>query len=212
MSNDTYEMGAVSTPLETFEWDDAWIEQANDQETPRVLYIGDSISRGTRRVATLRTDEKIYFDGFATSKAVDNPYFAPALSVFAKQQARRGAVVFNNGLHGWHLKDDTEYKAHYERMVQYLLEEFPDTPIALVLTTYVNSEVRAERVIARNNAVKEVAEKYSLPVIDLYTVSKDHADLLTPDNVHFTQVGYELLADAMIAGVARLSEELQIVE
>lgn len=210
MSNDTYETGAVCTPLETFEWDDAWIEQANDREKPRVLYIGDSISRGTRRVATFRSGERIYFDGFATSKAVDNPYFAPALSVFAKQQARREAVVFNNGLHGWHLKDDTEYKEHYERMVQYLLEEFSDTPIALVLTTYVNSEVRYDRVIARNKAATEIAEKYGLAVIDLYTVSKDHADLLTPDNVHFTQAGYELLADALIAGVTNLSPKLKV--
>lgn len=209
MSEFTYETETKTTPLETFEWDNAWIEHAENTTTGRVLYVGDSISCGTRRVASAHTGLRILFDGFGTSKAVDNPYFKDALALFAKQLNRRDAVIFNNGLHGWHLKDDTEYKAYYEDMVKFLLAEFPDTPVAVVLTTYVDNPDRADRVIRRNQVATEIAEKYNLPVIDLYTVAKEAADLLSPDGVHFTQPGYEKLAATLVKRVTEIAPQLK---
>jgi len=64
MSNMTYEYGDNKQTLETYEWDNTWIEQANNADTDRVLYIGDSISCATRRVATAKSGNKILFDGF----------------------------------------------------------------------------------------------------------------------------------------------------
>ena len=208
MSQFTYEKTDKQEQYETFEWDNVWIDHANDTTSGRVLYIGDSISCGTRHVATRRAGERILFDGFGTSKALDNPYFKDALSLFIRQQGRRDAVIFNNGLHGWHLDDDTAYKRHYEDMVRFLLEQFPDTPVAVVLTTYITNEQRHARVQRRNAAAVAIAEKYGLPVIDLYTVSHQAADLLSPDGVHFTQPGYEQLADAIIAAVKTLAPQI----
>ena len=48
---------------ERWEWDNTKILYANDESRTRVLYIGDSISRGTRDVATPRCEEKILSDG-----------------------------------------------------------------------------------------------------------------------------------------------------
>jgi hypothetical protein len=75
MSDFTYEHNDIKTPLETYEWDNTWWDHAGTEGVPRVLLIGDSISVGTRRVATATAEEKIYFDGYGTSKALDNPYF-----------------------------------------------------------------------------------------------------------------------------------------
>lgn len=200
MSDFTYEKQDSTQELETYEWDNVWWEQAPARGKERVLYIGDSISCGIRRIATEKAGGKLLFDGFGTSKAVDNPYFQESLRLFARQQAERRLVIFNNGLHGFHLSDTEQYKICYEKMVQFLLEEFQGTPLALVLTTDIE-EPRSSRVAARNNVVRELAEKYQLPVIDLYTVSEEIAQLHSGDGIHFVQEGCEKLAEKLVEEV-----------
>ncbi len=202
MTGFTYEQNERKEKLETYEWDNLWIERATTPESTRVLYIGDSISCGTRRIATMRTNEKILFDGFGTSKAVDNPYFIDSVKIFAAQEERRDAVLFNNGLHGWHLCDETEYAVYYEKMVRFLMESFCDTPVFLVLTTHVSNEARDKRVVARNKIALEIAGKYNLHVIDLYSVTLENSSLLSNDGVHFVQEGYELIADTIIGEIS----------
>lgn len=194
-----------NTPIvyETYEWDNTWIEHAHDSNRKRVLYIGDSISCGTRHIATNLTDCRILFDGFGTSKALDNPYFEGMLRLFAAQESRRDAVLFNNGLHGFHLDDKTEYRNDYDKMVQFLLSEFRNTPIFILLTTHVADEAQNKRVILRNLAATEVAKKYHLPTIDLYSVSAAMPDQLT-DGVHFTQSGYQALAQTILNALSAI--------
>ena len=194
-----------NTPIvyETYEWDNTWIEHAHDSNRKRVLYIGDSISCGTRHIATNLTDCRILFDGFGTSKALDNPYFEDMLRLFAAQEGRRDAVLFNNGLHGFHLDDKIEYRNDYDKMVQFLLSEFRNTPIFILLTTHVADEAQNKRVILRNLAATEVAKKYHLPTIDLYSVSAAMPDQLT-DGVHFTQSGYQALAQTILNALSAI--------
>lgn len=194
----TYEAEDGENKLERYEWDNVWWEQTLDTVRPRVLYIGDSISCNIRQIATRRSNDTILFDGVGTSKAVDNEYFQVGIQLFGKQQKKRNVVLFNNGLHGFHLNDTDAYKKYYEEMVRFLLQEFHGTAIALVLTTCVIGE-RNQRVIARNSVVKRLAEKYELPVIDLYEVSEKYLKLISDDGVHFTQKGYEKLADGILA-------------
>lgn len=205
MSNFTYEAKDSKTIYETYEWDNVWLEHADDKETKRVLYIGDSISCMTRRKATAKTGDTVYFDGFGTSKGLDNPYFKDAIKLFTKQQPGRNAIIINNGLHGWHLEDETEYKAYYEEMVKFLLEEFKNIPLFILLTTRVRDEERGKRVVVRNDAAKRVADKYGLTVIDLYAVSKSMPEFLSPDGIHPETEGYEALATEI---VKRMGEEL----
>jgi len=115
----TYEHAAKNSIYEKYEWDNTWIERANDVTARRVLYIGDSISCVTRRVATKLTEESLLFDGFGTSKGIDNPFFKDVIKLYAMQEPGREAVIFNNGLHGWHL-NMAEYAFYYEAMICYL--------------------------------------------------------------------------------------------
>ena len=174
MSNYTYEFENKNTVLEKYEWDNVWWENTEATETPRVLYIGDSISCATRGRATAASNNTLLFDGLGTSKAVDHPCFAETIRLFAKQQGDRVAVLFNNGLHGWHLDDAVAYRECYQAMLQFLMEEFGSTPIFLVLTTAVSDAERNARVMVRNKAVWELANAYNLPVIDLYTITDEH--------------------------------------
>ena len=190
--------------LETYEWDSTWIEQTGKRDAARALYIGDSISNVTRGYATRASGNTILFDGLGTSKAVDNPYFCETVKLFANQQSSRNVILFNNGLHGPHLNDETEYKHHYERMLNFLLEEFKGTPVILILSTATKKPERDERVVRRNLAVTELAEKYGLDVIDFYSVTKPRPELLCEDGIHFTPEGYELLGKELYTKVKEL--------
>lgn len=190
--------------LETYEWDNTWIEKANDIDSKRVLYIGDSISCGTRTFANKISNGEILFDGFGTSKALDNPYFLESLSVFAKFEGKRNAVIFNNGLHGWHLTEEN-YERLYEAFLDKLLKEFRDVPVIPILTTYVtNKDYFIDRVIERNEIVRKIAADKKLEVIDLYTVSEKNKHLLCGDGVHFIDSGYEVLAETVLDFVKKL--------
>lgn len=199
--SDTYEFKGKKGKLETYEWDRVWWEQTSVEDKTRVFYIGDSISCATRECATKASNNTILFDGFGTSKSLDNPYFTKSLTLCMEQQGERKAILLNNGLHGWHLKDDTEYKEEYEKMINFLLKIDKSAQLILVLTTHVASEEEDERVQARNAVVIELAKKYCLPIIDLYSVSKAHEDLICEDGVHMLPEGYQLLAQELVKGV-----------
>ncbi len=199
--NFTYEENERNVPLETYEWDNVWWEHADDEVSPRVLYIGDSISCGIRSPLNSILGRELYIDGFGTSKAVDNPYFKAAISNFGKQSRRVKAVLFNSGLHGWHLTTD-EYAEHYEGMIKFMLEEFSGTRLVLLSTTPTREEGRGEKVIERNTKMLELAEKYSLDVIDLYTLSQGLEQ--RGDGVHFLPESYKALAE-------KIAERLKVL-
>ena len=203
MENNTYQRGEAKFKLETYEWDNLWWEQTEESNKPRVLYIGDSISGALRRYAQAGCEDRILFDRFGTSKSLDNPYFEQSIHLFGLQQERRNLIIFNNGLHGWHLSDKEEYSFYYEKTVEFLMTEFPNTPILLALTTKTGDE-RSQRVVVRNEVVKEIGAKYGLPIVDLYTASEMCFEFISEDGVHFTEEGYEKIAVKLLEGINEL--------
>lgn len=201
MSQFTYQSEINGTALETYEWDNVWIEQTANLDGNRVLYIGDSISCGTRNIATSISENTYLFDGFGTSKALDNPFLFDSIRLFASQLTKTETVIFNNGLHGWHLNDETEYPKFYEKVIQFLLSEFEGKKIFLVLTTSVADSDREKRVKARNKAVCELAEKYALPVIDLYSTSVEYVNFRIDDGVHYISDGYRKFAAKILEDI-----------
>lgn len=205
MKSDTYEKQTTERSLETYEWDRVWIDHPYDTEAKRVLYVGDSISYGTRSVVAKLAENTFLWDGFATSKAVDNPFFPDMLHLFRKQAPKCDVLLFNNGLHGWHLDDEKGYPQAYETMLKFLLEEWCGTTVVPVLTTCLADGERNDRVRQRNEAVRRIAEQYRLPVLDLYSVSERHRTLMLDDGVHFTPEGYEALAKEILFFIQSLS-------
>ena len=188
----------MNIQLETYEWDNIWWEHTENTEAKRVLYIGDSISCGIRRIATEVSAYQILFDGFGTSKALDNPYFADTLKLCVAQQGKRDAVLFNNGLHGAHLSTE-EYAAEYRRMMHFL-KSIVDEPIFVVLTTDDQREENMqEAVVERNRAAKEIAAQFDAPVIDLATEAERIKNLHADDGIHFTEEGYTVLAKYIVS-------------
>lgn len=201
MSDYTYEAHPVNQALETFEWDSNWLEHCENTSTPRVLYIGDSISCGTRKAANKLANGELLFDGVGTSKAVDNPYLLPMIKLWGEQQGHRKFLLFNNGLHGWHM-DTATYAAAYEKTVTDLRQAFPDAPLILLLTTHVTDPERDRDVVERNQAVLAIAARQKLPVVDLYAPTLENRHLLSSDGVHFIPDGYDLIAQTILTFLA----------
>ena len=191
----TYEEKDTGVTLEKYEWSNTWHELAPEGDARRVLYIGDSISLMTRHhMNRIRGDRGIYIDGIHTSKGLDNPTFLDFVTLFAHEEGAREAILFNNGLHGWHLSGE-EYEKAYEALVLAIRDAVPAKQILLLLSTRLRNEERTARVLARNEAVKRIGAKHGFPVIDLYSVSNEHFDLLAKDGVHYTDEGYTLFAE-----------------
>ena len=138
---------------------------------------------------------------------LDNPYLLESIKLFKKQSPKYDAVYVNNGLHGWHLDDENDYPAYYEQMLCNILDEFKDSKVVIVLTTAVAKEERHGRVKVRNGAVKKLAEKYNLDVIDLYTVSEENMNLLGDDGVHFTHDGYTVLSEYLVGEIKKILDK-----
>ena len=94
-------------------------------------------------------------------------------------------------------------------MIKFLLKEFENTSVLVALTTHIADAERNKRVICRNNMAKEIADKYKLPVIDLYTASYESKVLLSNDGVHFIPEGYELLAGKIIQTITKLIPNIE---
>lgn len=186
--------------LETYEWDSPWWERTENKTSPRAVYIGDSISNGTRPKLNEQSGEKLLFDGFPTSKALDNPFFIRSLELFFSQTCRTDAILFNNGLHGWHLSDE-DYEKYYRAMLAFLTGR--GVPLYIVLTTFLPQDEERNAVVLRRNAIAEkLAAEHNLPVIDLYSVSAAlSADDYCGDGVHFHNEGYIALAKKILGEV-----------
>ena len=200
MAGFTYESGESTRPLETFEWDNIWWEHTENTACRRVLIIGDSISCGYRHVLNQKLAGRFLADGFGTSKAVDNPFLIKALALFIGQMNRVDGIVFNSGLHGWHLSTPS-YKTAYRQTIEKLIEKSGGVKPALALTTPVRRgdnlaefDSRNGMVLERNQAVWEIAGEYGLEVLDYYSLLCDKPQLYTEDGVHLKEEGYDLLA------------------
>ena len=199
MSEFTYETSDTSRNLETFEWDNVWWEQTANETSKRILYIGDSISCGTRHCITALSSSEIVCDGFGTSKGIDNPFFIPSLELFMKQQSKCDVILFNNGLHGWHLSDE-EYENGYRDMLEFLAAK--GKPVYALLTTMLPAEIKRDGIVCeRNKIASSVADKLGIPVIDLYSVTKEHTEYYSADNVHLVEDGYKLLARRILDAI-----------
>ncbi len=183
--------------LEEYEWDDLWWERNDDTTHPRLMYVGDSISRGIRQHWNGATGARWYLDNYATSKAVDNPFIIPmAVNFFRQQPNPYDAVLVNGNMHGWHLTDDA-FRTHYEALIKALKEACGDVPLVVVTSSAFVDGEKDKTVQARNAIAKALAEKFDLPVIDLYPLSQT---LPYTDGAHLTGEGY--------CGLARLISDV----
>lgn len=188
---------------ESIEWLDVWLPNTNDHDLPRVLLIGDSITRGYGKLVETRLQGKAYVGRVATSKSLGDPALADEISLVLRQQTF-DVIHFNNGMHGDGYSEEA-YGAALPEMLATLRRGAPGAKIIIATTTDVRERgalervaPKTERVVARNRIVEAFAKKEGLPVDDLFAVVRDHPEYHAADGVHFNETGYAALAARVV--------------
>ena len=193
---------------ERIEWIDIWVTDADKDDLPRVLFVGDSITRGYFGGVEKHLAGKAYCARLTTSKCVSDPTFNDDLLLLLKQY-KFSAIHFNNGLHGWGYTED-QYRDGLLRTVAAVKEHSGDAKFIWASTTPMRESSdlqkfseRTDRVKVRNKLAAEIMKQHEVPTNDLFEFVKDHADWQSTDGVHFNANGNEGLAKQVAESVMK---------
>lgn len=158
------------------EWCDIWIPSATSDALPRVLLVGDSITKGYYNSAARNLKGKAVCARLATSACISDPAFHMQLAAMFNGY-NYSVIHFNNGLHGFGYTEE-EYRVGYEMVLKSIKKEAPKAKLILALSTPLKSNSNSNslnpRVDARNKIVRELAGKYGAEINDLHAISKGH--------------------------------------
>jgi hypothetical protein len=179
---------------EPIEWLDVWIPNSNSTDLPRVLLIGDSITKAYYpNVADLLKD-KAYVARLTTSKSVGDPALLEEVKLVLGE-IHFDVIHFNNGMHGWGYSED-EYKHAFPDFFAAIQAGAPDAKYVWASTTPVRAannlsqlSDRTDRVRLRNQIAADVLTAHEITFDDLFTLVQDHPEYYKPDGVHFQPDG-----------------------
>ena len=141
---------------ETFEWIQSWCDHADKNDLPRVLLVGDSITRAYREKVGELLRGKYYVDYIATSYAIDQPIYVNLITAFAKD-SDYALIYFNHGLHGLHMTD----RVYGEGVEKLLADIGKGKKVVLATSTLVKEkgnariDYRQTGIVLRRNRVME---------------------------------------------------------
>lgn len=193
---------------EGIEWCDIWIPAAPQNDKPRILLIGDSITKGYYNSVSKLLKGKANCARFATSACVADPAFHIQLkSIFSHY--KYDVIHFNNGLHGIGYTEK-EYQAGYEKALKYIKKVSPSSKIILVLSTPLNPKSKQNslnpRIDERNRIVSELGQQYGAGINDLHSISKGHPEYYK-DPYHYKKAAIELQAKQVAEKIGELVEK-----
>ncbi len=180
----------------------AWDFVADDPKLPRVLLIGDSVSRGyTLPVrAALAGTANVH-------RAPEN--CGPTANGLKKLDvwlgdAKWDVVHFNFGIHD-RATPEPDYEARLEQITQRLLRTgaklvwASSTPLP-AQSTYGSDGA----MVARNEIAARVMRRHGIPIDDLYTMIHPRLGEFQKNNdVHFSDAGYEVLGREVARSIGR---------
>ena len=179
---------------------------------PRVLLIGDSISMGyTIPVRELLRGKanvhRIPANGGPTTRGLEDldAWLGPG---------QWDVIHFNFGLHDLKLMEDGTHQvsiADYRRNLRKIIERLRKTGAVLIWATTtpvpegrLNPPRRSSDVPVYNTAAQKVIEGNGIAIDDLYAIAEPHLIAWQrPANVHYTEEGYQGLAQAVANSIER---------
>ncbi len=195
---------------EAIEWCDVWISNADKSDLPRVLLIGDSITRGYYSEVEKRLAGKAYVARLATSRFVADPVLLAEVAVVL-DSAKFDIIHFNNGLHGMNGYTEDDYRQHLPKLLATIRQHAPQAKLILALSTPMRKAGQLaqfaennERVKARNRIAAELAAKEQIPVDDLFSLVEPHQEFWSNDGVHYNGKGTAAEAEQVAAEITKL--------
>jgi len=179
----------------------AWDFVADDPKLPRVLLIGDSVSRGY----TLAV-RKALAGKANVHRAPEN--CGPTANGLKKIDVWLGdgkwdVIHFNFGIH-----DRATPLADYTARLEQLIARMEKTGAELIWasTTPIPDDLAkkqtAASIVEHNEAAAEVMKKHGIVIDDLFTaITPQLGTLQNPNDVHFTAQGYEFLGQQVATAI-----------
>lgn len=194
---------------ENIEWLDVWIPGNHIDNQPRVLLIGDSITRGYYKTVEDKLKGKAIVCRLTTSKSLGDPGLLDEIRLVLGQ-GKFQAVHFNNGMHGWGYTE-SEYAKAIPELVKTIRKCAPESKLIWASTTPVRVagkvaqlDPKTDRVKARNKAAAEVMAKESVGVNDLFTLVAEKPDWFSADGVHLNAKGSAALGEQVAAQIMKI--------
>jgi len=185
---------------EPVEWADILVIDGNATALPRVLLIGDSITRAYYGRVADQLRGKAYVARLATSKSIGDPALLAEVAAVVGQY-RFEVVHFNNGLHGFGYSEE-EYQKSFPELVATIRKHAPKAKLIWATTTPMRQAGKLEvfadgnkRVEARNKIAEGIVAKEGITTDDLYGLVKDHPEYWSKDGVHFNGQGITAQAE-----------------
>ena len=186
---------------ESIEWCDLWISHANETNLPRVLLIGDSITRAYYPDVEKDLAGKAYVGRLASSAFVSDPILLKEISMVLDEY-KFDVIHFNNGMHGWQ-HSEAEYQKAFPKYLATIKARAPHARLIWANTTTLKAspklpagnqtEATDERIAARNEIALKFIQPAGIDVDDLNSLTSGHPELHV-DNVHFNNQGCALQA------------------
>ncbi|HSY19572.1 MAG TPA: SGNH/GDSL hydrolase family protein, partial [Candidatus Acidoferrales bacterium] len=119
--------------LESIEWCDIWISHANETNLPRVLLIGDSITRAYYPEVERQLAGKAYVGRLSSSAFISDPALNRQIKMMLREY-HFDIIHFNNGMHGWQ-HSEKEYDAAFPGFLATIKSGAPDARLIWASTT-----------------------------------------------------------------------------
>ena len=202
----------TATPSrEAIEWCDIWISHANETNRPRVLLIGDSITRDYYPEVEKKLAGKAFVARLATSRFLADPVLLKEIALVLDQM-RFDVIHFNNGMHGWQ-HTELEYQKAFPAFLETIKTHAPKVRLIWAATTPIRAskgvnadaklECSNERIAARNAIAAAIVTAQDIPTDDLNLAMRGH-DEYHSDNVHFVSRGVQVQAAQVAAAIEPL--------
>jgi len=215
---------------ESIEWCDLWLTHANETNLPRVLLIGDSITRAYAPEVEKLLAGKAYVNRLASSAFISDPMLLEEIKLVLGHY-HFDVIQFNNGMHGWS-HSEAEYRAAFPKSIETIQKNAPGAKLVWADTTPLkNSQTAAAsetsatanqnvdndklmlkddlktvsdaRIAARNAIAHEFVSRQKIPVVDLHSPMLGHPEFHT-DNVHFNPTGIAIQAELVAKQISNL--------
>ncbi|HWD18348.1 MAG TPA: SGNH/GDSL hydrolase family protein [Verrucomicrobiae bacterium] len=196
--------------LENIEWCDIWMAHANETNQPRVLLIGDSITRAYYDKVESRLAGRAFVGRLATSAFISDPVLLQEITMTLDEYPC-DVVHFNNGMHGWQ-HTEAEYQAAFPKFSETIKAHAPHAKLIWANTTSLkvsppvtpgdHASATDERIDARNRIALGFIEADGLAVDDLNSLTRGRPDYHS-DNVHFNDAGTDLQARQVAGQIER---------
>ena len=194
---------------ENIEWCDLWMPHYTENKLPRVLLIGDSITRAYSGPVDKLLAGKAYVTRLADSHFLNDPMLLAEIAMVEDNQ-KFDVIHFNNGMHGWAYSED-DYRKYFPAYLDTIRKHAPNAKLIWATTTPLKDGVpssgggaTSERVAARNAIALEFVKPLNIPVDDLYTLVAGHPEYHDKDIIHFNGKGVNLQAEQVAAEIEKL--------